>query len=324
MRELSLRFRLLVATSALLATSLSAQILQPAEPVAPLPETANDHPRAAAIGEKLFSDVRLSRNLDQACVTCHPLDRGGMDGLQVAALPDGNSHFRNTPTIFNVGFNPTLNWDGVVDTLEKHTERLLTTLMKITWTELLARLRDDAEYRAALPEGVTRSSVLHAMASFERSLATPNSRFDRYLRGELHALTAREERGYALFKRYGCASCHQGMNVGGNLFQKFGVFEDMTQPPSHPIDMGRALVTKVPRDQQVFRVPSLRNVAVTGPYFHDGRQGRLDAAVDTMARAQLGRRLAPDEIDRIVDFLRTLTGEYRGRLLTVAPSRAQR
>jgi cytochrome c peroxidase len=169
-------------------------------------------------------------------------------------------------------------------------------------------------FNTAYAAGLRPANVLDALASFERSLLTPDARFDRYLRGEPQALSAPEQQGYRLFKSYGCVACHQGVNIGGNLYQKFGVFEEPggRESPAALIDFGRYAVTKVPRDRAVFRVPSLRNVAVTAPYFHDGREPALEGAVDTMARVQLGRTLTPEEIGLIVRFLQTLTGEYHG------------
>jgi cytochrome c peroxidase len=166
---------------------------------------------------------------------------------------------------------------------------------------------------------------LDALASFERSLLTPNSRFDRYLRGEQDALTEPEQQGYQLFKSYGCVACHQGINIGGNMYQKFGVFQEPggSRTPAMVVDLGRYQITKVPRDREVFRVPSLRNVAATAPYFHDGRARTIEDAVETMARAQLGRALTPEEIKLIVQFLRTLTGEYHGRPVTTPVQKAQ-
>jgi cytochrome c peroxidase len=159
--------------------------------------------------------------------------------------------------------------------------------------------------------------VLDALEYFQRNLTSPNSRFDKYLRGDTKALNESELRGYRLFKSYGCISCHQGVNVGGNLFQKFGIFPppNFKLPPGEPIDAGRYPITLDERDRGVFRVPSLRNVAVTAPYFHSGRATKLEDAVDTMARVQLGRTLSREEIHLIVQFLGTLTGEYMGRPL---------
>jgi cytochrome c peroxidase len=297
----------------------------PGEPIVPIPTAPVLDPRRVALGERLFRDVRLSRDSRRACATCHPLDHGGMDGQPRARTADGSLHPRNTPTIFNVGLSAFLNWDGIARTLEEHAEIVLLSpsLMNTTWPQLLATLRGPEGYRAEFEhvydEGPTRGTVLDALASFERSLQTPNARFDRYLRGEVGALDAVEERGYQRFKAYGCGSCHQGVNVGGNMFQKFGVFPAETGPFRLEADQGRYQVTSVPRDRGVFRVPSLRNVAVTAPYFHDGRTATLEDAVETMATVQLGRRLDPEDVESIVRFLRTLTGEYHGRPVAAAP-----
>jgi cytochrome c peroxidase len=312
-------------------TTAPAAAPPPGEPIAPLPVGAALDPRRVALGERLFHDVRVSRDGGRACATCHPLDRGGMDGRPRARTADGSLHPRNTPTIFNVGLSAFLNWDGVARTLEEHAEIVLLSpsLMNTTWPDLLARLRGPEGYRAEFEqiyaEGPTRRTVLDALAAFERSLQTPNARFDRYLRGEIAALDTVEQRGYQRFKAYGCASCHQGANVGGNMFQKFGVFPEGPGPFRLEADQGRYQVTSVPRDRGVFRVPSLRNVEVTAPYFHDGRTATLERAVETMATVQLGRRLEPEDIESIVRFLRTLTGEYHGRPVasatTPGPSR---
>jgi cytochrome c peroxidase len=293
----------------------------PAEPIAPLPLSLPLDPKRVALGERLFNDVLLSHDNNKSCAVCHPLEQGGMDGLPRAASSSGAHQLRNTPTIFNVGFNASFNWDGISNTLEAQTEIVLLNprLMNTTWPELLAKLRADAEYVAgfngAYSEDVTPANVTEALASFLRSLLTPNARFDRHLRGERNALTASEEQGYRLFKSYGCVACHQGLNIGGNMYQRFGVFEETHKrgAPADMIDLGRYFVTRVPRDREVFRVPSLRNVAVTAPYFHDGRARTLEEAVTTMARVQLGKTLTAGEVESIVQFLHTLTGEYQGR-----------
>jgi cytochrome c peroxidase len=296
---------------------------QPGEPIAPMPAGPMLDPLRVALGERLFHDVRLSGDRGRSCATCHPLDRGGMDGQPRARTAGGELHPRNTPTIFNVGLSAFFNWDGVARSLEEHAEIVLLNprLMNTTWPDLLAMLRDADGYRAEFErvygEAPTRATVLDALASYERSLQTPNARFDRFLRGEAAVLDAVEQRGYQRFKAYGCGSCHQGVNVGGNMFQKFGIFPDESGPPRPEADHGRFQVTAVPRDRGVFRVPSLRNVAVTAPYFHDGRAATLEDAVETMATVQLGRRLGPEDVESIVRFLGTLTGEYRGR--PVAP-----
>jgi cytochrome c peroxidase len=288
------------------------------EPITPLPLSLDLDSKRVALGKRLFNDVRLSRDNTKSCATCHPLQQGGMDGRRRASSANDSQPARNTPTIFNVGFNASFNWDGIADTLEAQAEIVLLSprLMNTTWPQLLSKLRADADYvvgfKDAYTEGPTRANVLAALADFQRSLLTPNARFDRYLRGERQALTEAEQQGYGLFKSYGCVACHQGMNIGGNMYQKFGVFAE-TSGAAIPVDLGRYVVTKAPRDREVFRVPSLRNVAATGPYFHDGRATTLEEAVTTMVRVQLGRTLTSYEINLIVQFLHTLTGEYQGR-----------
>jgi cytochrome c peroxidase len=292
------------------------------EPILPIPLAAEVDTTKVALGEKLFHDPRLSHNNERACVTCHRLAQGGDDGLPLARAADGALYSRNTPTIFNVALNTRYRWDGAVRTLEAEAEATLhhPAMMHTTWPELLAKLRADPHYvaafNAAYPGGLTREHLLDALTTYARSLLTPNARFDHYLRGQHAALSAEEQRGYQLFKAYGCAACHQGVNVGGNMFQKFGIFRGDSAPRDDD-DLGRFTVTGVARDRNVFRVPSLRNVAVTAPYYHDGRVETLETAVDLMAKRQLGTALSAEEINLIVQFLHTLTGEYRGRSLAL-------
>ncbi|OAI22990.1 MULTISPECIES: cytochrome-c peroxidase [Methylomonas] len=291
----------------------------------PLPTTVGGDPKRTALGQRLFHEPKLSDQAARSCASCHPLDRGGMDGKARAVSADGAAVLRNTPSLFNVAFNYFFNWDGVVTTLEAHTEKVMLNpnIMNAKWPGVIARLAGEADYVAAFanayPDGLTPANVVDAVTSFERSLVTPNARFDRFLRGDSTALSAEEQQGYRLFNDLGCVACHQGINLGGNLFQKFGVFG---RPPSAAelIDAGRYLVTGNPRDSGVFRVPSLRNVAATAPYFHDGRAADLETAVNTMAKYQLGKPLAERQRDLLVKFLHSLTGEYRGKSLLAEPS----
>ena len=236
---------------------------------------------------------------------------------------DGELLNFNAPTIFNLALNFRLNWRGNFRTLEEQNEAVLLNpdLMNTTWEELLPKLRADEAYEEAFAKVYgsepAPAHVLDALAAFQRSLVTPDARFDRFLRGERDAITPQEERGYQLFKDYGCVACHQGVNVGGNLFQRFGIFHDpFAHLPVRTADLGRFTLTGKADDRFVFRVPSLRNVAVTAPYFHDGRARTLEQAIEEMARSQLGRVLTGQEIGLIAGFLRTLTGEYRGRPLS--------
>lgn len=288
------------------------------EPLAPLPLTVPENGEKVALGERLFHDNKLSGQGKRSCATCHPLDHGAMDGRVRAEAADGISVLRNTPSLFNVSFNFFYNWDGVVTTLEAHTERIMLSpgIMNATWPDLLATLGADPAYRrdfsVIYPNGLTRTNLVDALTHFERSLITPNARFDRFLRGEKDLLNTEEQQGYHLFNSLGCVACHQGLNIGGNLFQKFGIF-GTPKGGAKIADEGRYTVTRSDRDRGVYRVPSLRNVAITAPYFHDGRAATLEAAVDTMAQDQLGRPLAAKERGLIVKFLNTLTGEYLGK-----------
>jgi cytochrome c peroxidase len=304
----------------------SAMAADPAEPITPVPTSVPVDLSRARLGERLFHDVRLSGRQTHSCATCHPLNGGGMDGLPVARRPADDASIRNTPTIFNVSLNASFNWDGSTDSLEAHTTRLIPGLMDLKWPDLLARLRADSGYRTAFeasyPDGITQRNAVDAIVAFERTLLTPGAAFDRYLAGADDALGPRAQEGYRRFKEYGCASCHQGVNIGGNLYQRFGVFDspDGIVPGN---DLGRVLVTNLSRDREVFRVPSLRNVAVSAPYFHDGRARTLDEAVETMGRRQLGRVLNATDTAVIVEFLKALTGQYRGRYLTVGRDMAE-
>jgi len=303
-----------------------------AEPISPVFMGEPLDKAKLALGENLFRDPILSGNGTLACVSCHWLDRGGDDRRDFPLGLDGRPLDFNSPSIFNASLNFRLNWRGNFRTLEEQNEAVLLDprLMGTSWPEVLAKLQADPSYGstfdAAYGAKPTRESVLDALATFQRSLLTPNARFDRYLLGDRRAVTETEEHGYGLFKSYGCIACHQGQNVGGNLFQKFGIF---SYPPGGKAslteaDLGRFTITGREQDRQVFRVPSLRNVAVTGPYFHDGRTISLPEAVEIMGRSQLGRQLPKPDVEAIVQFLGTLTGEYRGRPLAIGTRRGPR
>jgi cytochrome c peroxidase len=315
----------LLAASAAITVSPAAQVLN-GEPIAPLPRGAPSmlHSGKVDLGRRLFHDPRLSRGGDMSCASCHDLGRGGADDRGRPVGGDGKPLDYNSPTVFNAAANFRLNWRGNFRTFEEQNEAVLLDprLMGAAWPELIARLRADADYQAAFKAvyGILprREEILDALAAFQRSLATPDARFDRFLRGEHDAMTADEHRGYQLFKDHGCAACHQGQNIGGNLFQQFGIFHNpfAGRSTSAEADLGRFTLTGRESDRHVFRVPSLRNVAVTPPYFHDGSAASLAEAVEIMARSQLGRELSREENDLIVRFLGTLTGTYQGRTLS--------
>jgi cytochrome c peroxidase len=270
------------------------------EPITPIPPPPAADPRKLALGERLFSDSRLSENGKLSCSSCHDIRSNG------AGPGDGPvSRPFDTLTVFNAALNFRLNWEGNFRTLAAHIESSLDNPRNLHTNadEVVERLNADPEmvrqFRAAYGGAPDRDSFLDAMVTFEKSLVTPDSKFDRWLGGDNSALSEREREGYRLFKSLGCSACHQGVNVGGNLFERQGVF--------HPL---------VKTGPEAVRVPSLRNVAATAPYFHDGSAATLQEAVRRMAAAQLDRTLTTEQIELLVGFLWTLTGNYRGSPVT--------
>ncbi len=285
------------------------------EPIKPLPEVSYD-PGKVALGKRLFHEPRLSRDNTIACASCHALDQGGVDRLRVSKGVGGAEGGMNAPTVFNSGLNFRQFWDGRAGSLEEQADGPVHAApeMASSWPEAMTKLKQDPEYQRAFtalyPTGMTPQTMKDAIATYERSLVTP-SRFDKYLRGEATAITAEEKQGYELFKSYGCIACHQGTNVGGNMFQYFGVMGNYFQDRGNitEADYGRYNVTKKEQDRFMFKVPSLRNVALTPPYFHDGAAKTLEEAVAVMAKYQLGRTMPEQDRSVIIQFLRSLTGE---------------
>jgi cytochrome c peroxidase len=260
-----------------------------------------------------------------SCADCHALDRGGGNGEARSSLPGRPPVQVNVPSLFNGAFYFRFGWSGKFRDIGEQLDFAMESraAMAGTWRQAASALGSDhalvRQFAALYPTGLSPDSLREVIALYTLSLLTPNSRFDRSLRGEL-ALAADEQRGFKLFREYGCASCHQGINVGGNMCQHFGVMADYFADRGEitEADLGLFTATKREEDKFVFRVPSLRNVALTAPYFHDASAETLADAVTTMARYQLGRTLESVERDDIVAFLGTLTGELRGKPLTVA------
>jgi cytochrome c peroxidase len=274
------------------------------EPITRVPEPPAVDPLRVALGERLFQDPRLSRGNTRKCSSCHDLGTNGASRNVRDTAPDGSPLSLNTPTIFNSTLCFRLGWEGEFRTLEAQAAASLQNprIMDSRMDEVVGRLSGDSDlvhqFELAYGHGPDAASILNAIATFERSLVTPASRFDRWLAGDAAALSAQQIDGYRLFKSLGCVSCHQGVNVGGNMFQRHGIF--------HPL--GR-------EEPQILRVPSLRNVATTAPYFHDGSAATLDEAVRKMADAQLNLTLTEPQVDAIVAYLHSLTGTYNGRLV---------
>jgi cytochrome c peroxidase len=289
------------------AQTPGAQAPADEEPITPVPAPPAADPQKLALGEHLFFDPRLSRDGSRSCASCHDICTNGAGNRQHDEAFDGSKLPLNTPTVFNAALSFRLNWEGNFRSLEAQAEALLESpsVMGNSLDEVAGKLSADPEivrqFRVAYGHGPDRASLLDAIASYERTLLTPGSRFDRWLAGDAAALSAEEQNGYQLFKSIGCASCHQGVNVGGNMFQRHGIFHPLASP-----------------EPEVLRVPSLRNVATTPPYFHDGSTPTLDEAVRKMGAAQLDRILSHEQVEAIVAFLNTLTGTYRGASVTAA------
>jgi cytochrome c peroxidase len=295
------------------------------EPILPLVAAVNLNQRKVDLGRQLFHDRKLSKDNTISCASCHSLDKGGTDQMARSVGVNGALGDVNSPTVFNSSLNFKQFWDGRATTLEEqaagpiHNPKEMAT----SWKEIIAKLSKDTHYKSQFKDlygTLSETAVANALAEFEKSLITPNSRFDKFLLGDADALTQEEKDGYLLFKSYGCASCHQGVNAGGNLFEKFGVMGNYFADRGNitKADLGRFNVTQKESDKYQFKIPSLRNVSLTPPYFHDGHAKTLSDAVKVMAKYQLGKKISDEDTRRIVQFLDTLTGEYEGKPLWIS------
>ena len=295
-----------------------------AEPVQALPLTVDLHPDKVALGERLFHDRSLSGDNTLNCASCHDLKRGGTDQAKVATGIRGQQGPINSPAVYNAMYNIAQFWAGRDKDLQEQAAGPVANPVEMgaQWDNVVEKLKQVAEYQKTFatlyPEqGLTKTTVTDAIAVFEQSLTTPNARFDQYLRGSQDILTADEKAGYGLFKE-NCASCHFGPALGGISFEKMGVKQDyfkLRGGQLTDVDNGRFNVTHQEKDRHFFKVPVLRNIALTFPYFHDGSVNDLSEAVRMMAKVQLNKTFTDEEIGKIVTFLKTLTGEYKGKPL---------
>lgn len=313
--------RLLLVTLSGLCLNAGAAPLD--EPLKPLPAAPRQDPLRVELGRQLFNEPRLSVNGSLSCASCHQLAKGGADNKTFSIGFAGIPVAMNTPSVFNASLNFRQFWNGRADTLEAQIHEVVQSPSEMgsNWEHVVQTLSADPAYQAsftnAYPDGVTLHNVQNALATYERTLLSTHSRFDQYLLGDTDILTREEKYGYQRFKEYGCIACHQGVNIGGNMFQKFGVMGDYYKVRGQAVesDLGRYLVTRDEEDRNVFKVPSLRNVAVTAPYFHDGSASTLEDAVDVMFKFQLGRIPSSQDKTLIIKFLKTLTGEWEGKPL---------
>ena len=272
----------------------------------------------AALGRVLFDDPLLSADGTVSCADCHNLAEGGDDGQVRSTGILGRIGGINSPTVYNVGLSIAQFWDGRADDLHAQIDFPIQNKVEMgsVWADIVQKLYRNARYVSRFDAvfgaeaGITRDTVKRALVQFMTALATAGGRFDRWLQGDDGAITALERTGYEKFKLYGCVSCHQGQAVGGNMFQVFGVINEYFKKRGNitRADHGRFAVTGNPRDMHAFKVPSLRMVAHTAPYLHDGNAATLRDAVDAMFTFQLGRSAPDEDKDAIVAFLMTLAG----------------
>ena len=289
------------------------------DPVQPLPEALPVDSRKVELGMRLYHDTRLSSDNTISCATCHSLANGGVDGRKFSLGVGGASGTINAPTVFNAALNHLQFWDGRAATLQDQAggpPLNPVEMASTSWDQIVGKLKGDpaftTDFVAVYPDGWSGKNITDAIAEFEKTLLTP-SRFDAYLRGQPQALNSQEIRGYALFKEKGCAGCHTGKNLGGQSFEPMGRAADWFAARGTSVteaDNGRANVTEDPLDARAFKVPGLRNVDRTAPYFHDGSVTDLHQAVRDMAWYQLGQKLSPADENAIVAFLKSLSGTY--------------
>jgi cytochrome c peroxidase len=275
-------------------------------------------PELVNLGKMLFFEPRLSRSHLISCNTCHNIGIGGTDNVETSIGHGWQKGPRNAPTVFNAVFNTAQFWDGRAKDLEEQAKGPIQASVEMNNSpdRVVKTLKSIPEYvklfRKAFKgekDPVTFNNVAKAIEAFEATLLTPNSRFDRFLKGDLKALNKTEKEGLKLFIDKGCASCHNGINLGGNMYARFGLAEKPGAEILPPGDKGRYQITKTASDEYVFKVPSLRNIELTYPYFHSGAVWNLRDAVEIMASSQLGIKLSDEEVNKITAFLKTLTGE---------------
>ncbi len=311
--------------SIVIATALGLGVadVSAKEPIQPIEPAKGINTAMAELGKKLYFDPRLSKSGFISCNSCHNLSMGGTDNLKTSIGDHWQQGPINAPTVLNSSMNLAQFWDGRAKDLKEQAGGPIANPGEMGFThELAVKMLESIpayvdEFKKVFgKEGVNIDEVTTAIAEFEKTLVTPNSRFDKWLKGNKKALSADEIAGYNLFKASGCASCHNGPAVGGNSYQKMGVIEPYkaTSPAE-----GRVAVTKEDADRFKFKVPTLRNVEMTYPYFHDGEAGTLSEAVETMGRIQLGKKFSDKENVQIVAFLKSLTGDQPSFKLPILP-----
>ena len=293
----------------------------------PLPGNSST-PAKAALGKMLYFEPRLSESHTISCNSCHMVGMGGVDLQETSLGHRWQRGGRNAPTVYNAVFDIAQFWDGRAKDLEQQAGGPLVNPVEMgtTETHVVEQLKGIPGYAAAFAKAypgasdpITLDNVRKAIAVFEATLITPHAPFDRYLAGDDKALDAAQKEGLALFISKGCAACHNGVNIGGGMYAPFGVVERPGAEILPPGDKGRFAVTKTVSDEYVFRVPSLRNITLTAPYFHTGKVWDLRQAIAIMGSSQLGATLTDDEVGKIQTFLDALTGQQPVVTLPILP-----
>lgn len=315
-------FRLCVVISLLCGVPAVFALDLMQEPINPIPDPPKLSSQKVRLGASLFHDARLSHDNSINCASCHNLANGGTDNQVVSRGINGAVGIANAPTVYNSALNFTQFWDGRALTLHEQINGPVHNPVEMNshWPEIINKLSKDPaldhQFSHLYPDGLTADNIRDAIATFEQSLLTRNSAFDRWLTGDNQALSAQQIQGYRLFKSYGCISCHQGANVGANMFAHLGAvnnvqgyFQQRREPISSS-DYGRYNITGERQDKYLFKVPSLRLAVKTAPYFHDGSVSTLQDAIRLMARYQLGRDIPDTHTEAIITFLHSLVGEH--------------
>jgi cytochrome c peroxidase len=309
------------APAAFAQDNLLTRARQQFQPIPTTPPELPGNPATPAkveLGKMLYFDPRLSASHAISCSSCHNVGLGGADAEPTSIGHRWQHGGRNAPSVFNAVFNKAQFWDGRAKDLEQQAGGPMVNPLEMASpeTHVAEQLKGIPGYRDAFakafpnePDPITLANAQKAIAVFEATLITPNAPFDRFLRGDENALSAAQKTGLGAFMEKGCSACHNGVNIGGGMYAPFGVVEKPAAEFLPPSDKGRFMVTKTPSDEYVFKVPTLRNIALTAPYFHTGQSWDLHQAVAVMGASQLGNQLASDDVDAITAFLETLTGE---------------
>ncbi len=282
------------------------------EPISPIPLKNNINTEKAKLGQLLFCDPILSQDNSTACVSCHDIYGGGADSRAVSigfAGREGNIH---APSVLNAKYNFKQFWNGRAENLLEQANEPINNPLEhaMNFHSIEQRMNASPMYKEKFQKVyhvsfISYRLVLDAIVEFENALTTPNAKFDKFLRHEIK-LDKEEEEGYILFKQYGCITCHNGVNIGGNSFQKMGTFLEYTSKKEYP---DRSKVTHDKNHKNVFKVPTLRNITLSAPYFHDASKQTLKEAIIAMSEHNLGIKLSDQEIEKIIAFLHTLEGE---------------